>query len=477
MATETFPLLNDILSGLPKELLSVSRLKSFFKLGLSVLFLATGMYILAKAPWYILPLGWAFVGVVFAGLNSLGYDCGSGAFSRNRIVDWIVGNIVSLPLLFPFENYRFLTKSHKHEKMLEKIGSGPVWYLSSLTQWIYSNFALRSAFRPGYRLKLIGSLSITYAFAAIYFSLMLYFGGFWTLCKFWLLPWVAYHAWMSVFITTAYHCKDVGDKKQRTLIVYCRYPRWIELLSNDMNVVLASEHYLKFREQMKEIIPNYRIRPVIQTLRTRLDNAVEETTWGPALKTKVMHAITALNHVNWPTASFLAGTFLASVWALFNVQARMPTLIVGFVSYYLGGLGITTGYHRLWAHRSYDAGRLVKGLMLIIGSGAFEGSVLWWSRDHRAHHRYSDTPKDPYGVDRGLFWAHMGWLLSKQDEESLGKCDMTDLKKDPMLVWQDKNYGWFAVLIGIVIPTLICGVGWGDWMGGFFYASMAPLCS
>src|SRR4051794_16599280 len=81
-------------------------------------------------------------------------------------------------------------------------------------------------FRPGHRLKMIGSMSITYLSAAIYFSLMLYFGGFWTLCKYWLLPWLAYHAWMSVFITTAYHCKEVGDKKQRTIVVYCRYPRW-----------------------------------------------------------------------------------------------------------------------------------------------------------------------------------------------------------------------------------------------------------
>jgi len=48
---------------------------------------------------------------------------------------------------------------------------------------------------------------------------------------------------------------------------------------------------------------------------------------------------------------------------------------------------------------------------------------LWWARDHRAHHRWSDTPKDPYGVDKGLFWAHMGWLLVKQDEENFDEAE------------------------------------------------------
>jgi len=290
------------------------------------------------APWYFLPVCWAFLGIVFSGLNSLGYDCGSGAFSRNRAVDWIVGNFVSLPLLFPFENYRFTTKTRNYEKMLDTIVSSPVWYFSSFGQWIYSNFALRSSFRPGHRLKMIGSMSITYLSAAIYFSLMLYFGGFWTLCKYWLLPWLAYHAWMSVFITTAYHCKEVGDKKQRTIVVYCRYPRWVDLLANDMNNVMASEHCLKFREKLRSELPNYRIRPFMQDLKTRLNTAVEETTWGAAMKSKATYAVKSLNQIKWGTAFFLGSTFCATVWALFNPGTQADAHC-GFHIILSGGLG------------------------------------------------------------------------------------------------------------------------------------------
>jgi len=71
-----------------------------------------------------------------------------------------------------------------------------------------------------------------------------------------------------------------------------------------------------------------------------------------------------------------------------------------------------------------------------------------------------------------LWWAHMGWMLVKQDESKIGKTDMSDLEADPLLKFKDKQYTWLAVLIGFVIPTLICGYGWGDFRGGFFFAAI-----
>lgn len=62
------------------------------------------------------------------------------------------------------------------------------------------------------------------------------------------------------------------------------------------------------------------------------------------------------------------------------------------------GLGITAGYHRLWAHTSYSASVPLRIWLAAVGGGAVEGSVRWWARDHRAHHRYTDTDKDPYSV-------------------------------------------------------------------------------
>ncbi|CAN0547966.1 unnamed protein product, partial [Laminaria digitata] len=78
------------------------------------------------------------------------------------------------------------------------------------------------------------------------------------------------------------------------------------------------------------------------------------------------------------------------------------------------GVGITGGVHRLWAHRSYDAHWSVRVFMMLINSMANQGSIYHWSRDHRVHHKHSETDADPHNAKRGFFFAHMGWLYVKK---------------------------------------------------------------
>lgn len=139
----------------------------------------------------------------------------------------------------------------------------------------------------------------------------------------------------------------------------------------------------------------------------------------------------------------------------------------------MSGLGITVGYHRLFAHRSFTASPIAKLFILFCGTSAFQGSCIWWARDHRAHHRYVDTDKDPYSSKEGFFWAHMGWLLVKQNKAAVGKTDCDDLEKDPVLIFQEKYFLPLAILSGIVLPVVVAGLGWGDWWGGFYYACIA----
>lgn len=55
------------------------------------------------------------------------------------------------------------------------------------------------------------------------------------------------------------------------------------------------------------------------------------------------------------------------------------------------GMGITVGAHRLWAHKSYIAFYPLKILLMLLNSGANQGSIYHWARDHRLHHKFSDT--------------------------------------------------------------------------------------
>ena len=75
------------------------------------------------------------------------------------------------------------------------------------------------------------------------------------------------------------------------------------------------------------------------------------------------------------------------------------------------GLGITVGFHRLFTHRSFKTGRVVRGGMAIAGSMAIEGPIVSWVADHRKHHAFSDREGDPHSphVDQAPGWRGARW--------------------------------------------------------------------
>jgi stearoyl-CoA desaturase (delta-9 desaturase) len=68
-----------------------------------------------------------------------------------------------------------------------------------------------------------------------------------------------------------------------------------------------------------------------------------------------------------------------------------------------------------------------------------QNNIHEWSRDHRVHHKFSETDADPHNAKRGFFFSHVGWLLVKKhpDVRSKGKTvDMSDLERDFVVVFQ-----------------------------------------
>lgn len=147
--------------------------------------------------------------------------------------------------------------------------------------------------------------------------------------------------------------------------------------------------------------------------------------------------------------------FSASVW----------TGVFAFLNYQMGGLGITAGAHRLWAHKSYKAKWPLRAFLAYCNTLAFQDAVIDWARDHRVHHKYSETDADPHNAKRGFFFAHMGWLLVKKHPEvkRRGKnIDMSDLHADPVLAFQKKHYLTLMPLICFVLPTVIPMYFWNE---------------
>ena len=124
-----------------------------------------------------------------------------------------------------------------------------------------------------------------------------------------------------------------------------------------------------------------------------------------------------------------------------NFQKFSEILIVVFkikvtVMHLIFSLGVTAGVHRLWSHRSYKAHPLLQFFLLVVFSGQGQHSVFHWARDHRLHHKKSDTNADPHNINRGFFFSHIGWLMVKKNRatlEEMKKIDISDLKKSFML--------------------------------------------
>nr|ABX71628.1 acyl-CoA-delta9-desaturase [Lampronia capitella] len=156
---------------------------------------------------------------------------------------------------------------------------------------------------------------------------------------------------------------------------------------------------------------------------------------------------------------------------LFLTTAMWRTCLFAFVLYLCSGLGITAGAHRLWAHKSYKAKLPLRILLTIFNTIAFQDSVIDWARDHRMHHKYSETDADPHNATRGFFFSHMGWLMVKKHPEIKAKghtIDHSDLWADPVLRFQKKHYLKLMPLACFILPTYIPTL-WGETMWTAFF--------
>ena len=152
----------------------------------------------------------------------------------------------------------------------------------------------------------------------------------------------------------------------------------------------------------------------------------------------------------------LIGVILA-IRLLWQFAVSWTDLTLLLVMYSLVALGVTVGFHRMLTHRSFTPHPVVKFILLVLGSMAFEGPALSWAATHIKHHAVSDREGDPHSPVDGFFHAHMGWLFTKQMQDPNGDC--RHLVKDPIIVFVSRTFLLWAGL-SLVIPFAI-----GGWHG------------
>ena len=167
--------------------------------------------------------------------------------------------------------------------------------------------------------------------------------------------------------------------------------------------------------------------------------------------------------------------FVTPIW-IYNTGFDLNEFLVALVLFYVTGMSITAGYHRLWSHKAYDAHWSVRLFLAIGGAMTVQNSILHWSSDHRVHHRHVDVnDKDPYSAKKGFWFSHIGWMLREyQSERYSDYTNCRDLQKDKIVMWQHKNYLAITLISNFGITGLL---GWlnGDIIGMILVAGVLRL--
>ena len=123
--------------------------------------------------------------------------------------------------------------------------------------------------------------------------------------------------------------------------------------------------------------------------------------------------------------------------------------------YVLRMFAITGGYHRYFSHRSYETSRTFQFLLACLGASSAQKGPLWWASHHRHHHRHSDTEEDVHPpIIHGIWYAHVGWVLSSQFVKPRLEL-MKDFLKFPEIRLVDRFHLVPPVILGIA--TYFCG--------------------
>lgn len=174
------------------------------------------------------------------------------------------------------------------------------------------------------------------------------------------------------------------------------------------------------------------------------------------------------NERDWGTTSFIFGYHILLLVAMpFYFYYNSPSWkmwTASLILFYVTGIAVTAGYHRLYSHLTYKTNKWVEGFLLFFASMATQGSALKWSHDHRRHHAFVDTDEDPYSISKGFWFAHILWLFRKT--KPIEKKVVADLYRNPLVMFQHNNYA-LCMVVSNTVFSLFLGFILNDYLGAF----------
>ena len=141
---------------------------------------------------------------------------------------------------------------------------------------------------------------------------------------------------------------------------------------------------------------------------------------------------------------------LYAVYTAFSLDLLVMSYLIGFT---FGGVGISIGYHRYFAHKAFETNKFVEILLLFIGTLSSVGSAITWVGVHREHHANSDTKKDPHSPKYNGKFKTLLHIWSRYDIKPMY---VRSLLKSKILKLQHQYY--FPLLLSF-IGLLLLAVG------------------
>ncbi len=304
--------LRDVRQAIPPELRRPDHRKAIGVITLVVaqvvVAIAGASLVWATGWWLLAPVSWAISSIVMCALFVIGHDCAHGSLLRSRGTMHVIGHITLSIVGYPYWGWKY---SHDgHHRHTNQLGRGDDVY--SDNAWnpelfdVYgglgrpSRFVYRacrtfpplgsflhmlaycwppSRFRAGrHRRRVTLSVVIAVAtIAAIVAGLWLGLGSPLAVLHFWLIPAVAFHAWMALYTYLHHTADDITFHESEewnpfraqvegTVNVFA--PRWISALH--LNIDVHVPHHVSTS------IPSYHLRAA--------NAALSDSEWGPHLR-------------------------------------------------------------------------------------------------------------------------------------------------------------------------------------------------
>jgi stearoyl-CoA desaturase (Delta-9 desaturase) len=170
--------------------------------------------------------------------------------------------------------------------------------------------------------------------------------------------------------------------------------------------------------------------------------------------------------LDWFTLSLYWGVHVAALGVLWTGVTPTAVALLA-ATFWLRMFGITAGYHRYFAHKTYRTGRAFQFVLALLGTTATQKGPLWWASLHRIHHRESDGPGDVHSPNRGFWYSHQGWIFDKKWQAT--RLDLIgDFARYPELEWLNRWH--FVPPIALAVLCWAIG-GWPGLFCGFFLST------